>query len=93
MANNINTNPILVDTFAGDVVLSTRPICMEGASFFSTTATDHVAVVDKNGVEVSHLWAGSDLLVPVVLNNPPYTVDVSAGVFAGTARLFIYQQV
>lgn len=92
MANNVKTNPMVVDNFGSDVVLSTRPILMKGASFFSTTATDHVTVVDKNGVECIHLLANQTLDVEADLNNPPYTVDVSAGVFAGTCRFFVYSK-
>jgi len=91
MANSVVTNPIAIDTFASDVVLSTTPFTIKGFHFYSGTATDHVSVVDGNGVQVIHLLANTGVNIePVTLTKPPYSVDVSAGVHAAGSVLFVY---
>ena len=91
MANSVVTNPIVIDTFVADVVLSTTPFTIKGFHFYSGTVTDHVSVVDGRGVEIIHLIANTGFIpVPVTLTKPPYSVDVSAGVHAAGAKLFVY---
>lgn len=91
MANKISTNPIALDTFGSDIVLGQR-MKLQGVHFYSGTATDHFSIEDKDGVEVVHLLANTGFTPsePVHLNNGPYTVDVSDGAYAATARAFIY---
>jgi hypothetical protein len=91
MANAINRNPISLDTFTGDITVSTVGMKVSGIHFYSATTTDHFSLEDKDGVEVIHLLAntGFSPACPLMLNNPPYTVDVSDGVYAATARAFI----
>jgi hypothetical protein len=91
MANRINTNPIALDTFGSDITVSTAGMKVSGFHFYSGTATDHFSLEDKDGVEVIHLLAntGFQPAAPVMLNNPPYTVDVSDGAYAAGARAFI----
>jgi hypothetical protein len=92
MANKVTTNPIALDSFGSDIVLTTKNLTVSGIHFYSATLTDHFSIEDKDGVEVIHIVANGSFTPsePVHLNNGPYTVDVSDGVYAATARAFIY---
>jgi len=91
MANKTDKSPIVLDTFSSDIVVSTRPMIISGIHFYSGTATDHFSLEDKDGNEVIHLLANTDVSIGELhLNDPPYTVDVSDGAYAATARAFIY---
>jgi hypothetical protein len=92
MANVLTTNPIYLDTFSADIVLSNRPMQINSILFYSGTNTDNFTIEDKNGVPVIQLlanqtWSPAESFS---FNNPPYTVDVSDGAYAATARAFIY---
>jgi hypothetical protein len=92
MANKVTSNPITIDDFSADIVLSTTPISIKGINFYSATAADHLSIEDKDGFEIIHLLACTSFTpaAPVTLNNPPYTVDVSDGSYAASARAQIY---
>lgn len=92
MANDLKTNPIYLDTFSSDIVLSDRPMSIQSIQFYSGTNTDNLTIEDKNGVPIIQLlanqsWSPTDA---ITFSNPPYTVDVSDGAYAATARAFIY---
>ncbi len=50
MANVLTTNPIYLDTFSADIVISSVPIKVKGISFISTNADDKLVLEDINGV-------------------------------------------
>ena len=52
MANSVVTNPIVLDTFNADVVISTVPIEVRAITFKSAAAADVFALEDANGVKV-----------------------------------------
>jgi len=49
MANNLNTNPIYIDTWAADVTLVAGIANPKMIHFMSDTAADNLVLVDKNG--------------------------------------------
>lgn len=97
MANFVKTNPIFLDTFTGDIDLfDGHHAVVKSISFYSAVAGDRLVIVDKNltpcvymiadGVSNTEL-VGSDTYK---FNNGPYTVKVSLGQYAASARALIY---
>jgi hypothetical protein len=94
MANSLNTNPIVIDTFSGDVTITTEPVQIDTISFTSSSAGDIATLDDKNGNLVYYQSTsaanGSESLSFDGLRIQGLTLDVSDGTYAGTARLLIY---
>jgi len=54
MSNSLVRNPILLDTFTSDIVISTDPITVKKVRFKSAADGDILVFEDKNGNQV--LW-------------------------------------
>jgi hypothetical protein len=50
MANSTTTNPIYLDTFSGDVTISTGPIIVKSIVFGGGSANDTLVLEDAKGV-------------------------------------------
>jgi len=55
MANDLNTNPIYLDTFSSNVSVSLKPLIVRAISFSGTGADDKLVLKDKNGVPIVHI--------------------------------------
>ena len=96
MANNLLTNPIVLDTFSSDVTIADKPIRIKSISFSSSSAADKLVLEDRKGVTNVYLqlpvagstqdWTPAE---PVWFQNG-LICDVSDGAYVGTARLLIY---
>jgi len=97
MANLIDTNPISIDTFSSDVVISRGPVVVTDIIFWSTVANDVLALDDKDGNPVLYymLATGKDTRHihfgkgGRVFQNG-LVLDVSDGVYTTASKLFIY---
>lgn len=92
MANNLDVNPIVIDSFGSDCIVSLKNMVVTAIHFYSATATDHFSVRDKNDVEVIQLLANTNLTfsTPQQFNNAPYTAHTADGAYAASARAWIY---
>jgi len=64
MANNLNTNPMLIDTFSADFDISLEPILIKKIRLFSAADGDVLSLNDKNGNKVIRLvQSGNDDVV------------------------------
>ena len=95
MANSTSTNPIFLDTFSSDIVVTTTRSRIKTIVFVTQTAGDLLTLEDPNGVNIVYLRALAN--DPVILdfgaNGFPceaLTCDVSDGQYASTARVLIY---
>lgn len=52
MANSIVRNPIFIDTWSADIVISDKPFLVEKIVLFSAAAGDLLYLEDKNGNQV-----------------------------------------
>ena len=97
MANNLNSNPILIDTFSADVVISRDPVVVTDIIFWSTVANDVLSIDDKDGNLVFYymLATGKDTRHVHfgkggrVFQNG-LVVDVSDGVYTTASKLLIF---
>ena len=92
MANKLSKNPIVLDTFGSDVVVSTTPLTLNGIEFYSGTATDKFCLTDKDGDIAVKLIANESLHTAIVinLNNPPYSVLAANNTVAAGGVVNIY---
>lgn len=101
MANNLNTNPIFLDTFSSDVTVTTSRSRIIAVTFRSGTASDRLTLEDENGVNIIDLsiplsaTGGTTGQTSIWFGYPGFpcsalTCDVSDGVYAATARAYIY---
>ena len=102
MTNNLDTNPIFLDTFTADVDVSLdtgnsqfAPVILKGASIESNNALDSVVFSDKNDVEVLRLTAkDADVAnaVPIgqkrVYSNG-FKYDLSLSSVSGDCKVFL----
>ena len=97
MSNNLNTNPILIDTFSADVIISREPVVVTDIIFWSTAANDVLSLDDKDGNLVLYymLATGKDTRHihfgkgGRVFQNG-LVLDVSDGVYTTASKLLIY---
>ena len=97
MANDLNTNPVFLDTFTGDVTITADPARIIAVEFRSGTAADRLTLEDVNGVNVIDLSIGTANIPSIIeFGYPGFPVskqlicDVSDGTYAATARAYIY---
>jgi hypothetical protein len=98
MANNLNTNPIYLDTFGSDIKdIFPGNGCLNTIVFWSGTAGDKLIITDKNGTVAFAAVVGTGLNTEVIhfsedvnLTNKPYNIIVANGQYAATARALIY---
>ena len=96
MANNLTTDPIVIDTFSVDVVISAIGLKVKSIIFTSDSVGDVFVLEDVNGVEIfrakinsadaSIVWTPSD---GQWFNKGVY-LNVSRGTYTGTAKALIY---
>jgi len=55
MANNVNTNPIYIDTFTSDVTIFSNPVSITAIYFETDTNTDILVLEDLSGNVVYRL--------------------------------------
>ena len=92
MANNLSGNPITIDTFGADVVVSTVPLILNAVQFHGAAATDRFILKDRNGKIAIELH-DADLLhfaKPQCLSNPPYTMYTADQTITGASLVLIY---
>jgi ribose 5-phosphate isomerase len=91
MANNLNTNPVSIDTFAADVTISELQTNVKCATF-SSPGADHCVMTDLAGniVYDSRVSAGESDNQMIDTNVKGLVVDVSAGSFTAGAQLLVY---
>jgi hypothetical protein len=91
MANNLNTNPVSIDTFAADVTISSSQVNVKCATF-SSPGADHCVMTDSSGniVYDSRVSAGESDNQMIDTNFKGLVVDVSAGSFTAGAQLLVY---
>ncbi|MHA2066713.1 MAG: hypothetical protein ACXABY_20265 [Candidatus Thorarchaeota archaeon] len=91
MANNLNTNPVSIDTFAADVTISTQRFNVKCITF-SSPGADHCVLTDRSGniVYDSRVSAGESDSQMIDTSFDGLIVDVSAGSFTAGAALLIY---
>lgn len=95
MANDLKKNPIFIDTFSTDVVISDTPIKVKTITFWSTAADDKLVLQDKNGVISVYLQLATakdtrqiNFGEGMMFNG--LTLDVSDGTYTSASRLIIY---
>ena len=92
MANSLNSNPITIDTFGADVVVSTVPMIVNSIHFHGNAVTDKFVLKDKNGKIAAQLH-DADLVhfaEPQCFANPPYTMYAADQTITGAALVLIY---
>ena len=92
MANKLNKNPIKIDTFGGDVVISTVPMLINAVSFHSGLATDVFVIKDRDGDIAIELHPADILHFTQLgrLSNPPYTMYAADQTTSGSPIALIY---
>jgi hypothetical protein len=96
MANSLTTNPIVIDTVAADVTLSSQPLNIKAITFYSTDAADGIVLADVNDVPIAQAFCnGTNETVHLHWDGGFRTgagakVDLSASTLAGTFRALIY---
>ena len=96
MANVLNANPIVIDTVAADVVITTAPLKMFLMEFVANGAPGRVVLIDGLGnlkaiLDVPAATGGVDRQewhFPVYVND--LIVDQSASTFPAGSTLLIY---
>ena len=97
MANLTDTNPIVIDTFSADVVISRGPVVVTDIIFWSSAADDKVSIDDKDGnvafyyqlataKDTRHIHFGKG---GRVFQNG-LVLDVSDGAYTTASKLLIY---
>jgi hypothetical protein len=95
MANSLTTNPIVIDTVAADVTLSSQPLTIKSLVFTSTDAADGIVLADKGDVPIAAAFCnGTNETVQLHFDNfrtgEGAKVDLSASTLAGTFLALIY---
>ena len=96
MANNKNTNPIVLDTFTADYTIAEHTIPVKSVIFKSSNVDDELVLTGiAGGVEVLRLsvetanktvvWTPA---APVMFRR--LTLDVSEGTYVGTCKALIF---
>lgn len=95
MANNLKTNPIVIDTFSADVTIWTGHIKVKTIVFWSTAADDKLVLEDKNGTPVVYLQLATAKDTKQINFGEGITfdglvLDVSDGTYTSASKLLIY---
>lgn len=95
MANTLNTNPIVIDTVAADVVISTAPIRIRRVDFWANAAAGKVVLKDTLGnpvVIVGMIAAGGrdGVYWEKPQHAPDLYLDQSDSTFPAGSTLLIY---
>lgn len=99
MANNLNTNPIVIDTVGADVVLSSTPLCIKAITFTSTDVADQLVLANTDDVPCAIASiAVANETVHTTYTDAGYKtsgkggtkVDLSASTLVGTFLALIY---
>lgn len=95
MANTLNTNPIVIDTLAADVVVSTVPVRMRRVDCWFNAAAGKVVLKDTLGnikVIVGTIAAGGrdGIYWESPQHTPDLYVDFSDSTFPAGSTLLIY---
>lgn len=102
MSNNLKTNPIIIDTFDADFVVSADPITVKKVVLFSAAATDKFSLlhgVADTAPECIRVKQGADLNAAVDFNSGAHIFPnglffdasaINAGLDNTTDRVLIY---
>ena len=96
MANNLNTNPVFLDTFTADVTIATGPIKIKEIVIQDTTAGDTATFIDSNDVECARVSVDIGGSIGRITPNSWFTrgvvFDASASSIASGGYCYIYKE-
>ena len=92
MANQLDTNPIHIDDFSGDLTLRDNVANIIGVTFVAASDGDRAVLTDKrdNIVYVSLNGANDTEQQHLKVNVQGLKLDVSLGTYSANAALLVY---
>jgi len=94
MANNVNTNPIFLDTYAADVTISSTIVHPKAIHVTSATAGDTVVFIDNKGNQVIKVAAPAnvtcDVWFPEGWQSDGLIFDLSASTITAAVTVLLY---